>query len=280
MAVRLPRIPKSKWRKHLLLREDNRIAAHLPETHPYSPQAAIAGVMKYGAVIIKPEWGEGGSRICKFAQQQNGFSLDFDKERRRFSEMDDLAAHLPAWATNRPCIVQRFIPLAPHGERPADIRTIVQKNPAGAFEVSGVFVKVAPPGRFVTNVKQGGLVVPLEPYLRGVIPEAARRTEIRRSLYRISEQIGRHLGNRYANRLYGIDIGIDEHENIWIIEVNTEPSLDILRLIDRRMLRRAKELQRARRLPHHAMFVARPHKIRQVRVTLPEKGAAPDEQAR
>lgn len=250
MAVLLPRIPKSKWRKHILLQEDALIGARLPETRPYSMQTAIACVKEYGAVVIKPEWSEGGNRVCKFAQEETGYSLTFDRERHLFAHARELAAHLPAWSATRSCIVQRYIRLAPYGRRPADIRTIVQKSPTGAFEVSGAFVKVAPQGRFVTNVKQGGRVISLGTYLQRAFPDISSQSDVHRTLYALSEQIGRHLGQHFSNRVYGIDIGADENGGIWIIEVNTEPSLDILRLVDRRMHRRAKELQRYHRSKH------------------------------
>ena len=248
MADARPRIPRSKWRKHNILARADGIRGHLPAMRPFSPATAAACMQRFGGVVIKPEWSEGGAHVCRVRRDDGGYRVESAGERRVAAHFREVEALLPEWTRRKPCLVQQYIPLAPHRGRPVDIRTIVQRTPADSFEVTGVFCKVAARRLFVTNVKQGGRVLPLGRYLRGIGGDGGMRGE----LYRLSERVGDFLGARYCNSVYGIDIGADADRRLWILEVNTEPNLDILRLVDRGMHRRAKALQL-----HHRPFQAR-----------------------
>ncbi len=247
MTSNAGRIPTSKWTKHNILRKDERLAPHLPDTNPYTPAIAAAYLQDFGCIIIKPEWSEGGHRVCRICRNPNGYAVDHGDVRTHVDHFRQIEQALPTWIARKPCLVQRYIRLARLHGRPVDIRTIIQRRPDGRFEVSGTFCKIAPAARFVTNVKQGGVALPLRRYLSEIAPEKSAREQVLRELYRISEHIGQTLGGQFRNHVYGIDLGLDEQRKIWIIEVNTQPNLDILLKIDPGMHRRAKRLQRYHR---------------------------------
>ncbi len=245
------RIPTSKWTKHNILRKNERLVPHLPDTNPYTSATAAAYLQNFGCVIIKPEWSEGGHRVCRICRKPHGYTIEQGETRIHVDHFRQIEQTLPPWIARKPCLVQRYIHLARLNGRPVDIRTIIQRRPDGRFEVSGTFCKIAPAARFVTNVKQGGVALPLHRYLSEIMPEKSAREQVRRELYQVSEHIGETLGGQFRNSVYGIDLGLDEQQKIWVIEVNTQPNLNILQKIDPVMHRRAKWLQRYQRAQSH-----------------------------
>lgn len=240
----LPRIPTGKWAKHGLLSLSPVLRTRLPLTNRFSARALWDCLQSCPCAVIKPEDGEGGSRVLRICRGFKGYVGQSGVRIWRAGSFSELFRTLPDWAVHRPAIVQRYLTLLPFRGRPADIRTIVQRDEAGRFELTGTFVKSAPPGRFVTNVKQGGSVDSLHHYLRHAVDDPMERVRMRREVEEISAEVGDFLGERYANSVFGIDLGFDRYRRLWVIEVNTQPSLTVLSRVDRSMLHRALALRR------------------------------------
>lgn len=241
-------IPLSKWRKHQLLLAVPALAAHLPETLPCTHAALTEMLHRHSCVIVKPELGEGGRYVAKICRTgADGGTIREGLRVVRRATRTGLLQSLPPWLAERRCVVQQYVRLAPKDGRPVDVRTIVQRNEQGRFEVTGTFIKIAPRKRFVTNVKQGGTIGRLLPYLRHVVGNATAARALHEDIYRISENIGDALGDHFDNHVYGIDLGVDTSGRVWIIEVNTEPNLRILGLLNTAMRDRALYLRRRNR---------------------------------
>jgi len=240
-------LPTSKWRKHQLLEECAELRPHLPKTAKYDEKQLKAWLTECGSVIIKPEWGEGGRYVCKLSRTKTGYALHKRLFRLHTKHWHNTVKALPTWTVKKSCIIQQYIHLAPWQGRPTDIRTIIQRNESGHFEVTGTFIKTAAPHRFVTNVKQGGSILRTDLYLNHTVSTHTLRTSVRQTIWGISEQIGQFLGGRFDNAVYGIDIGLERSGQVWIIEVNTQPNLHILGDLDERMKRRALHLNRYNR---------------------------------
>ncbi|MCY0876003.1 MAG: YheC/YheD family protein [Firmicutes bacterium] len=238
-----PTLPYSKFSKHEILSRCDALKPYLPATDRFVRSELSAWLDGHGAVVIKPEWGEGGRYVCKVSHDERGYSLHTDSRLTHTTSFERLLELLPVWTKTKRCIVQRLVHLQTFRGRPVDIRTIVQRNEKGVFEVTGSFIKIAPKSRFVTNVKQGGTIQKTDLYLLRSISGQAKRASVRDQLYGVSELIGQCLGEQFSNFVYGIDLGLDENGQIWIIEVNTQPNLGILGEIDTRMRRRALSLR-------------------------------------
>ncbi len=257
MTPGVRRIPTSKWTKHNILHKDERLAPYLPDTKPYTLATAAAYLHDFGCAVIKPEWSEGGNRVCRICRKERSYVIEQGSSKTSVEHFRQVEPALPWWVASKPCLIQRYIPLQSLRGRPVDMRTIIQRRPDGRFEVSGTFCKVAPAARFVTNVKQGGAALPLHRYLSQAIPDAAARNRVHAEVYRVSERVGETLGRQFHNNVYGIDLGLDEQARVWIIEVNTQPNLDILRQINPEMHRRAKALQRFHRTLRRRLAASR-----------------------
>jgi len=244
----LPPLPKSKWTKHILLQSRSSLLPHLPATELFTPEGLVERLHSDRRVIIKPALGEGGQYVCRITRLASGNQVEVRTGRTRVSPLfPDLLAALPPWVTLKPCIVQAFVDLCPYGGRATDIRTIVQRNEHGQFELTGTFVKTAPEHAFVTNVKQGGAIAATHKYIRASLRGRKRQHAAWAVIQAVSLEIGQFLGNRFSNAVYGIDLGLDRTGKVWIIEVNTQPNLGILGELDPRMKKRALDLRRYNR---------------------------------
>lgn len=239
--------PVSKWKKYILLARHDRLKQFLPKTCPYSPGALASYLTHYGNVVIKSELGGGGSQVCRVSKRSRGYQWQDYRQTAHARHLRDLQTTLPLWIAREQCVVQEYIDLLPMDGRPTDIRIIVQRNERGLFEMTGAFCKTAPPSRFVTNVKQGGAISPLSRYLHACCRDKSTRRQLRDQLRRAATDIGNHLGTQFRNSVYGIDFGLDHAHRIFIIEVNTKPSLEILAEISERMHQRAVALRRFQR---------------------------------
>lgn len=244
-------LPFSKWAKHELLLACPELQPHLPATRRFDVAALPSWLDAQRAIIIKPEWGEGGLYVCKISKRAGGYFVHTGTRTQDAANVTQLMAGLPPWTTTKACIMQRLIHLKAFHRRPTDIRTIVQRNERGRFELTGTFVKIAPPLRFVTNVKQGGTIARTDLYLRQALANTTRRQQVQDTIWKVSERIGAFLGERFDNAVYGIDLGLDQSGHIWIIEVNTQPNLGILGELDTAMRRRALSLRRYNRRHAH-----------------------------
>jgi hypothetical protein len=132
-------------------------------------------------------------------------------------------------------VIQQGINLLPLGGKPVDIRTIVQKNRRGVWAVTGMFAKVAATGKKVTNVKAGGRVISVGSYLAGSGLTPIQRVRVLQQLYRLSVQISKAMARTYRYTLYALNLGVVRQSRVWLIEINTYPSLRALLKVSRLM---------------------------------------------
>lgn len=237
------RLPIGKWKKYHLLCHDHLLKNHLPATARYQTTQISTWLRRFACIVIKPDTGEGGIYVVKVCSSGNRWLIHDGKTVWSVQNSPSAYRHLPRFTREQACVIQQYIPLMTLHDCPVDIRVIVQRSGHGHFEVTGTFRKVAPHGTFVTNVKQGGVVGPIRPYLLQIAKGDKRRTaSLENELNTLSLRIANILQRSSTNTIYGIDFGLDSSNHIWIIEVNTKPSLLILDEIDHEMYLRASRL--------------------------------------
>ncbi len=238
------RLPIGKWKKYQLLYQDRILKHHLPATAKYHSAQLSDWLHHFSCVVIKPDTGEGGVHVVKVCTFRNHWLIHNGRTVWSVHASPSAYRHLPRFTRDQICIIQQYIPLVTLHNCPVDIRVIVQRSEHENFEVTGTFYKVAPQGTFVTNVKQGGTIGPIGPYLlqftRG---NTMREISLEKKVANLSLRIATTLQQSSTNTVYGIDLGLDASGHIWIIEVNTKPSLLILDEIDHEMYLRASRLR-------------------------------------
>lgn len=223
-------MPGSKWIKHVAVYQSESLRAHLPDTALYSEEQLQKYLDRYGVVFVKPTVGGGGHRIFRVQRTTDGtFLVNMQKERRVCTSLSEVHQWIESIAGGKRFLIQNGIDLARWHKRPVDLRVVTQLNEKGRWEVTGSFAKLARANRAVTNVAAGGSAYSIEDYLRGLgCDEKTVRAKVA-EVRTLALAISRHLHTKYANAIYGFDIGMDTAGHFWLIEANTVPGLKTLK---------------------------------------------------
>src|SRR5690606_2299377 len=100
-----------------------------------------------------------------------------------------------------------------------DFRVSVQRNESGKFQITGIVAKVAAPDKFITNVAQGGVVLPVETLLES-LPQL-HPGDVCQRISDFSLKVVCHLAEHLPHLAdVGLDIGITENGFPVFIECN------------------------------------------------------------
>lgn len=124
--------------------------------------------------------------------------------------------------TIRPAVylLQQYLPLASHRERPFDLRVPVQRDGTGAWSVPGMVAKVAMGHPFLTNLAQGGRAVPGDEAIEGSFGPAGAAM-IRNRIQTLAIDVARAVARRYRHAAdLGLDIALDREGKPWLLEIN------------------------------------------------------------
>lgn len=212
----------SKWVKTSVLRQDERIARHIPETRIYSRENVASMLNRYGKVVLKPTIGTGGHGLMMLSKGNGIYVLRHRRSVRRFRSFGGLAAAVDRIRRKRSYLVQRGISLATIRGRPIDYRVKVVRQKR-QWVTRAMVGRLANPGLFVTNLCRGGTQLSSSEGIRRSLSVSAvrRKKNEMRFMTRISTQLlERHFPG--IGQL-GFDYGFDHEGKLWIFEVNTKP---------------------------------------------------------
>ncbi|MNI10345.1 Endospore coat-associated protein YheD [compost metagenome] len=246
----------SKWAKTKVILPNRQLAVYIPETRKYSLEALVELLGIYGTVYIKPDRGTYGSGVMRAEQRtvhlspsdrQPGSSdcalthgivdsdagieqkvmyiLRYAKDAEAFSSPQELHAALLQRIKGRTYLIQQGIDLLCHQDRPFDLRVLTQKNLSGAWETTGMLGRVAAPQKVVTNYHSGGSIYTVHNLLKPhMIPDEMNATI--QKLKFMGVKIATQLETAYPGlKEIGLDVAIDSHHDLWLLEVNTLPSI-------------------------------------------------------
>ena len=237
-----------KWETMETLKMHKILHQHLPETKIYRSDSDIVNFLNsYKSIYLKPDrlykgkgiyrlkYGPGGSYIIEFRNddQNKTVYLPTLKDLRKM-----LSRYLEAgWGY----LMQEAIELAEYKGYPFDFRLLYQKDWKGHWQPSCIVARLAAPGSIVTSPRSGGAVVEFDTVLKEVFNEDIRGDN---GLYQEVVDVGREVVRAIEGEFgecveLGLDMAIDKHGKVWIIEVNGKPlKVSIKRLNDPEVLNR------------------------------------------
>jgi len=178
-------------------------------------------------VYVKPARGRQGKGISVCRRRERGWSWRrADQGPSRARVLPTAQAVVDACRRGRPgerFLAQQGLDLVKLSGGTVDIRVIVQRDRRGEWGVSAIGVRKGRRGGLVSNLHAGGRALSFFRLARG--------TRLKRPPSRIRRDIKVLALDTAAamSRVYptlgelGIDIGLDVHGKLWILEINRQP---------------------------------------------------------
>lgn len=226
------------------LLRDETLKGHLPHTAPYREQHLIKRLRTDGQAFLKPVSGSHGKGALHIKRLADSYEI---KGRTAHNKPFAIAlrgdAQLIRWLKRfmrlRNYIMQPYLTLLTKAGEAYDIRSLMQKNDTGRWKHTGMAVRKGMPGSMTSNLHGGGKAEEVLPFLEDAFGMPLGRL-MQQHIVELSHAISLCL-ERYYGRLFelGIDYGIDQQGQIWVLEVNSKPGRAIFTHLQNSELRKA-----------------------------------------
>ena len=223
-----------KYNLHQRLLRYPGMRAHLPETLACrgSAQPALQLLRRYPSVYLKPVDGSLGAGVIRIRRLGGGrFQIAGRLHGRRSSWVvgpGGVAVAVRRIVVTRRYLAQQGLALGVVPGRAADIRALVQRDERGAWQLTGMALRVGASGSVTSNLHGGGHAVQVERALAGHFGPAKSHqivADVRRVLGLCVNALESALGPMGE---LGMDLGVDVNGRVWYIESNPKPGRSIL----------------------------------------------------
>ncbi|SEO05408.1 YheC/YheD family protein [Paenibacillus sp. OV219] len=231
---------KSKWTKTKWLLSDRKLRRFVPETKQFTRISLKQMTGKYKMVYFKPTGGTGGGGIARIIRSLGRtFHVKKDLRSAKLTSRRALYRKLKSIASGRSYLLQKGIKLSTCRGRPFDLRMTMQRSKKRKWVSTVMFVKLGKPGKVVTNYHQGGKLALVEPTLRRTGYNKSQVASYTKQLKKLGMETAHCFDKRSKkfNEL-GLDVALDHHGKLWILEVNTRPSFSALKSLSDKSLYR------------------------------------------
>ncbi|WP_044337150.1 YheC/YheD family protein [Rossellomorea aquimaris] len=242
------KVSTGKYTKYTIMKKDPALAPYLPVTEMLTFQSFSDLLEKFGAVIVKPTAGLRGIGVIQIRSIE-GHIFEIHSKSTKTEVVGKVQAfnylnenHL---SRKKKYIVQQRIPLALIKECVFDTRVMVQrKRNSSEWKVTGVLVKVAAKGFVATNYARG--VMNLEEAIEQSTLTNKDTNKVLSELKEVALGTAIALQDPYpTRRRIGLDIGITDDGQIYIIEANLTPTISMFNLLkDKSMLEEIRKYRR------------------------------------
>ncbi|UVI31880.1 YheC/YheD family endospore coat-associated protein [Paenibacillus spongiae] len=222
----------NKWSLFKWLRQSSTTRPYIPSTQRMLTRESLANMMrKHTFLYLKPISGKAGKGIMTIkVQPERSLPYKLKVQANKKSLTYSCGTLQKLWVrVKKECggeryIAQQGIMLAAYNDRRFDLRALVQKNQRGIWELSGIGARVAGSFSITTHVPRGGSIEDPEKLLVSAFgQEEARKLlmKARITSLLIAKQIERGAGYTLAEM--SMDLGVDQHGNLWFFEANAKP---------------------------------------------------------
>lgn len=220
----------NKWELWNRLSPDERLSEHLPSTAQVMGEDDLNGMLdKCRAVYLKPAGGTLSEGVMKVKRTGSGYRvLHPNREKggaatiERLIEGPEIVKEWVRTLKNKDYIVQQAIAMKKYKKMPIDFRVMMQKNGSDEWQCSGIFGRFGKRRSIITNFIRSGCLRSGMDSLVKAFGMSKRRAELKLSEMK---SIALHICkvfDQYGNYGdVGIDLMIDKHHKVWILEVNT-----------------------------------------------------------
>lgn len=222
----------SKWETIDALNKSLSLIDHIPKTIRYESMENLKNSLKeHSRLYLKPDsLSKGKGVFCITKKSSEEFIVEYrTKEQNHIvslKTLEDLNNLLSKYKeVGQGYIIQEEIKKASYENNPFDIRLLYQKDYSGTWLPSGIVVRLGPHGSIITSPRSGGSVAHLPTVLKEVFQEdPSDKNGLYENMLELGKEICTSIETEFGNCVeLGLDIAIDVHKKIWIIEVNGKP---------------------------------------------------------
>lgn len=224
---------KGKWQMYELVSKHPTLASYLPPTEQVENLNQIQlWLQRYPSIILKPKNGSLGIGVIKATQSNRsilveGRSTDNVPFQKNFTSFQSFAAFFRSSKKRWKYLIQPYLTLTTQQGIPFDVRLLVQKDGSGQWATTGKAIRMGSGKSITSNLHGGGRAFSFEGFLQQnyTLKEAEK---IKSHMAVLESALPKYLEQHHGPLVeLGIDIGIDNDHNIWLIEVNSKPGRQI-----------------------------------------------------
>lgn len=219
----------NKWHVHQALQQEADAAAYLPQTVRYLAHQNLEHMLRtHRVVYAKPTNGSMGQGIFLLRATSDGYALvrpaASGSVTQKFQQVSSLHKALQKRISGKPYLLQQGLSLIGLNGKPADFRVLAQKDRLGQWSVSSLVARLGR-NKVVSNIARGGSMTTAAQALRICGPKLSGPVGVpalKQAALRLAQLLDQSIEGHYAE--FGIDLGVDVHGRIWLLEVNSKPS--------------------------------------------------------
>lgn len=221
---------KGKWNIQKILMQDPYLHPYLPNTRSYdSHKFLIQWLRQKKQAFLKAQSGSQGRGVLHIMHVSShhysvrGRTWNNQSFHIEFTRLFDLLQWLRRFIQRRKYIIQDYLSVTSKSGQAFDIRSLMQKNGQGVWQMTGAALRCGQPGSITSNLHGGGHAEDALPFLTKEFG-ARHAQQTMDTVKQLSEHIPSLLEQQYGQLVeLGIDFGIDQKGNIWILEINSKP---------------------------------------------------------
>lgn len=211
-----------------ILEDSPNLAEYLPKTASLSSARDLQKMLKsFNVVYLKPTKGKAGSGIMKLSYDPASKLFRLFLYKKKGSKVLQMKSLSKLWSvvqqqrSSSPYIIQQGIELAMINQCPFDVRTLVQKDNKGEWQVTGIGIRVAGVNQFTTHVPRGGRIEAPDRVLGHLFTNSK---SLQQKIKRLAIEIASHLELHYTHLgEMSMDIGVESNGDLWFFEANSKP---------------------------------------------------------
>ncbi|WP_019638308.1 YheC/YheD family protein [Paenibacillus fonticola] len=214
------------------LGRDASLSGYLPESHLFRNYAMLKSMCsRHPIVFLKPIKGSLGKGIIRISRLEGGAYQTLTAQvggtqKQNYTSLAKLFSALSGKMKTTRYQIQQGLQLMVMDRRPVDFRALVQKNQFGKWSVTSIVARIAGNQHFVSNLARGGSLRTLKDTIsRSTLPvkiKSKMSFRLKKAALEIAKGIDAQIPAHFGE--LGIDLAVDQHGRIWLLEVNSKPS--------------------------------------------------------
>ncbi len=224
----------SKMKKTQIIMQSLFLRPYIPQTLDLNINNLKDMLDQFAMVVFKPDIGGGGKYVgfIKRSNKKEMYTIHYKTTIYDDMTMNEIINFIGKLAPGKNFILQKGIDLIRYNDNTVDVRVFIQK-PYSEWEVTGAIARIAAKNKMVTNLCNNGTGMSLNDFFNNMSYGEEELERLHLDIYDLTYAIADTLSDAYpALRELGVDIGIDNDLNPWVLEVNTRPRYSKLALFE------------------------------------------------